>query len=439
MGKKHKPKMNTSKKNKSPKKKSSAVAPIPSTIYEYLGAIHPAITEFGNSQETIDNLIELWELYRKNESEITIDHVCMDNPCDRTFLNCVCTSKEFNAQIILDLEYEIDIQEGVPFLDLAALCGILELLEYFVEVLEFALGDAYSIIPNAMESGNMEVVDYLISKGIVPGSIDNGIINFNKDIYCMEHLLAQGFEIRGDSFNIAAQDCDIVLLHFLIDHLGPENLNSINIAFVDLVCNLFSSGCSLEDMIHFFGSFINRMPFQYLMEHRGEMFISICNRCSSEELINGHIIAEELSNEFINLLKTAGAYDNEFALNMIYQLDSTKHLFSPPRFNFNDLILKSITPLAKKIISTYCSICNLSTNYHCDICKTVYYCSRDCQRVDWMGHKQICELPNEHIICSNYQCTAVANSVCGKCKVAHYCSKKCQESHWPIHKKICNK
>lgn len=434
MGKKTK----SSKKNKL-KKKSSAVAPIPSTIYEYLGAIHPVITEFGNSQETIDNLIKLWELYCENESEITIEHVCMDDHRDRTFLNCVCTSKEFNAQTILDLEYEIDIQEGVPFLDLAALYGILELLEYFVEVLEFSLDDAYSILPNAIVSGNMEVVNYIISKGFIPDTIADGIIYFAKDIYCMEHLLVQGFEIRGDSFNIAAQDCDMVLLHFLIDHLGPENLASINIAFSDLVCNLFLFRRSLEDMIHFFGSFINRMPFQYLMMHRGEMFISICNRCNSEELLNGHIIAEELANEFINLLKTAGAYDNEFALNMIHQLDHTKHLFSPPRFNFNDLILKSIAPLTKKIISTYCSICNRSTNYHCDICKTVYYCSRTCQRVDWLNHKQICALADDYISCANYQCTAVANSVCGKCKVAHYCSKECQLNHWSVHKKICNK
>ena len=428
MGKKHKPKKGTSKKR-------SSILAIPNTIYQYLEAIHPEITELGNNQETVDRLIELWELYLENEPEITIDHVCMDDASERIFSNGVCINKYFNIQTIIHLNYEFDIQEGVPFLDLAALYGILELLEYFVEVLGFALGDAYSILPNAIASGNMEVVDYLISKGIVSESIDNGIIYFNKDIYCMEHLLAQGFEILSDTFDISAFGCDIALLYFLIDHLGPENLASINIAFGDLVCNLFRSGCSLENMIHFFGSFINRMPFQYLMEHRGEIFISICNRFSSEELANGHIIAEE----FINLLKTAGAYDNEFALNMIHQLDSTKHLFSPPRFNFNDLILKSITPSAKTVISTYCRICNHSTNYHCDICRTVYYCSRTCQRVDWASHKRICELVNEHIICSNYQCTAVANSVCGKCKVAHYCSKECQESHWPVHKKKCNK
>ena len=435
MGKKHnKPKKGTSKK------KSSIVA-IPNTIYQYLEAIHPEITEFGNSQETINRLIELWELYIENATEITIDNVCMDDHSDRIFSNGVCISKEFNAQTILDLEYTIDIQEGVPFLDLAALCGILELLEYFVEVLGFSLDDAYAIMPNAIVSGNMELVNYLISKGIVPESIDYGITYFNKDIYCMEYLLTQGFKILSDTFISSAFDCDIVLLHFLIDHLGPENLDSINIDFDDLVRNLFRSGHSLEDMIHFFGSFINRMPFQYLIMHRGEMFISICNRFSSEELFNEHIIAEELVNEFINLLKTTGAYDNEFALNIIHQLDSTKHLFSPPRFNFNDLILKSIIPSAKKIISTYCHICNHSTNYHCDICKTVYYCSRNCQRIDWMRHKQICELADEipDIICSNYQCTAVADGVCGKCKVAYYCSKECQESHWSVHKKLCNK
>lgn len=426
MGKKTK----SSKKNKLKKKSSAKVALIPSTIYEYLGAIHPAITEFGNSQETIDMLIELWELYCENEPEIRDEDVYMDEPCERVFLSGVCTNKYFNRQTIIDLDYKIDLEQGIPFLDLAALYGILELLEYFVEVLEFSLDDAYSILPNAIASGNMEVVDYLISKGFIPDTIADGILSFSKDIFCMEHLLAQGFEIQGDSFNIAAQDCDITLLHFLMERLGPENLTSINIIFEDLVYHVFMRKFPLEDIIRFFDSFINLLPFQYLMLHRAQIFISICNRCN-------RFASEELVNVFINLLKNAGVYDNEFAINMIQQLSSH------PRFNTDSniiyIIRQSIDTLPQKVISTYCCICNCSTNYHCDICKTTYYCSRTCQRVDWLNHKQICALADDYISCANSLCMAVADSVCGKCKITHYCSKDCQLAHWPVHKKCCNK
>jgi hypothetical protein len=426
MGKKNKPQKET-KKKKPPKKNIGVKEPIPSTIYEYLGAIHPEIIEFGNSYRTIDKLNELWDLYCENEPEIRDEDVCMDDPSERVFSNCICVNKRFNTQTIIDLDYEIDLQQGIPFLDLAALYGILELLEYFVDVLEFSLDDAYAILPNAMASGNMEVVDYLIFKGCVPNTISDGIFSFSKDFFCIEHLLAQGFTIQGDSFNLAAQTCDIALLHFLIEHLGPENLSSINIIFEDIVYHIFMSKSALEDIISFFDILIRYLPFQYLMMNRAEIFINICNRSTSEEIVNA----------FIDILKNVGAYDNEFAIDIIQKLSASSRFIIGPNIIY--AIRQSINTLPKKEISTYCKMCNRSTNHHCDRCKAVYYCSQNCQKIDWKDHKKICILVDNPIICTNYSCTMVANGICSKCEMAYYCSKECQESHWAFHKKCCNK
>eukprot|EP00520_Triparma_pacifica_P015585 CAMPEP_0118638362 /NCGR_PEP_ID=MMETSP0785-20121206/3640_1 /TAXON_ID=91992 /ORGANISM="Bolidomonas pacifica, Strain CCMP 1866" /LENGTH=347 /DNA_ID=CAMNT_0006529599 /DNA_START=34 /DNA_END=1075 /DNA_ORIENTATION=- len=38
-----------------------------------------------------------------------------------------------------------------------------------------------------------------------------------------------------------------------------------------------------------------------------------------------------------------------------------------------------------------CAVCSKSATSKCSICKAVYYCSRDCQRKDYKGHKRTCK------------------------------------------------
>ena len=77
-------------------------------------------------------------------------------------------------------------------------------------------------------------------------------------------------------------------------------------------------------------------------------------------------------------------------------------------------------------------------------CKTVTYCSTDCQKAHWdQEHKEQCVTRKK---CSNSRCDAVEEVLCGfwrcpKCHSAYYCSKICQAAHWKTggHKEECKK
>ena len=52
--------------------------------------------------------------------------------------------------------------------------------------------------------------------------------------------------------------------------------------------------------------------------------------------------------------------------------------------------------LEAKILSGFtCHKCESASIQRCVRCKSVYYCSRECQRQDWKSHKKECKVLNE--------------------------------------------
>lgn len=73
----------------------------------------------------------------------------------------------------------------------------------------------------------------------------------------------------------------------------------------------------------------------------------------------------------------------------------------------------------------------------CGHCKTVGYCSIECQTKDWPNHKQKCS--KFKYFCKKCHTTSFNKrkfKSCGGCGV-RYCSKSCQKEDWIFHKQDC--
>jgi len=51
--------------------------------------------------------------------------------------------------------------------------------------------------------------------------------------------------------------------------------------------------------------------------------------------------------------------------------------------------------LSKDLNDLNCNVCGRKNYFKCSKCKSVYYCSKECQKIDWKCHKKSCELVNE--------------------------------------------
>jgi hypothetical protein len=92
------------------------------------------------------------------------------------------------------------------------------------------------------------------------------------------------------------------------------------------------------------------------------------------------------------------------------------------------------------------------------VCRAVYYCSVECQRVDWSKHQLVCEeatttvtkvtaaaeaaeVAAPHCLCCFKKSRSDGSklSTCSRCQEARYCSCACQIKDFPRHKKVCCK
>ena len=91
--------------------------------------------------------------------------------------------------------------------------------------------------------------------------------------------------------------------------------------------------------------------------------------------------------------------------------------------------------------------CGNSGSKRCSQCKSVWYCSADCQKRDWREHKKNCKLmmveqpeshPRESVIsCGKQGCPNRGLKKCTLCRIICYCSKDCQRKDWSVHKTTC--
>jgi hypothetical protein len=93
--------------------------------------------------------------------------------------------------------------------------------------------------------------------------------------------------------------------------------------------------------------------------------------------------------------------------------------------------------------STPCSICKNPATSRCSGCNLSYYCSKDCQKIDWKSHKPECKKNQEsykniygigEIIHTNLtkNCSNCSKKLsnekitCNICESVAYCSEKCK-------------
>jgi hypothetical protein len=80
----------------------------------------------------------------------------------------------------------------------------------------------------------------------------------------------------------------------------------------------------------------------------------------------------------------------------------------------------------------------------CSGCKMVFYCSEACQRADWVLHKLQCkDLQKKGANlkrCANPACPSGPSAPlrqCSGCYCVWYCSPQCQDMDWPVHSTVC--
>jgi hypothetical protein len=70
------------------------------------------------------------------------------------------------------------------------------------------------------------------------------------------------------------------------------------------------------------------------------------------------------------------------------------------------------TEIDAKNKTNSCAQCNLPASNCCAKCKSVYYCSRECQTSHWSTHKKICKLPLRKILLKDLLVGAVHEGCC---------------------------
>jgi hypothetical protein len=112
-------------------------------------------------------------------------------------------------------------------------------------------------------------------------------------------------------------------------------------------------------------------------------------------------------------------------------------------------IKKNIKPVEEIAIQTPCAnaYCNGIANSQCEWCETAY-CSINCKNKHWeTGHKETCSAARKKSSTKKKSSTGITMHKCAQCnhfttskcicKIVYYCNKDCQKLHWGKHKLIC--
>lgn len=119
------------------------------------------------------------------------------------------------------------------------------------------------------------------------------------------------------------------------------------------------------------------------------------------------------------------------------------------RKNVPFLFTESIKMRTCEFSASRCNIdgCTNQTKLkNCAGCNMVSYCSVECQRADWLEHKQVCKIPvdtSKWIVPFIEKCATCKVKedllLCSNCEMVSYCSVECQKADRKIHKHICKK
>ena len=90
---------------------------------------------------------------------------------------------------------------------------------------------------------------------------------------------------------------------------------------------------------------------------------------------------------------------------------------------------------------------NCSTKFHCASRKTDFFCSQTCRKKSWKMRKLSCSEngTKEQIeskstgVCASQECSKPGNLRCSGCRTVGYCSAECQKKDWKQHKVNCQK
>ncbi|GFH55173.1 hypothetical protein CTEN210_11649 [Chaetoceros tenuissimus] len=140
--------------------------------------------------------------------------------------------------------------------------------------------------------------------------------------------------------------------------------------------------------------------------------------------------------------------ENEHLMELLRSLKKISDLSTCKPFEKESCRDKTVIDMA----SQTCAKCNIVDLERpllvCAKCKSVGYCSKECQVTDWKKHKVECDNINDMnapVNMTKHTCVKCHQVdldkqllVCAKCKYAAYCSKECQVSHWKDHKLHCD-
>lgn len=143
--------------------------------------------------------------------------------------------------------------------------------------------------------------------------------------------------------------------------------------------------------------------------------------------------------------------DNEWiAVTILKEISDSKHIAK--------MICCSVSCFmeVKSKCASLCENCNKyfedrSRLLKCKTCRSVTYCSKQCQKNHWEIHKKDCKEnvdwnklryktgsdESKHTCVNCFKHSKEKFQCCSGCKLYYYCSVECQKEHWPTHKKDC--